>query len=69
MYISDVLLYFVRSDLSRNDEGVFGSPFIEIKLQNKVLIIGNVYRPPNASVAYFFYFLAEVFDIIGRRSC
>ena len=38
LYISDVILYFVRSDLSWNDEGVFESQFIEKKLQNKVLI-------------------------------
>ena len=69
MYISDIFPYTVRSDLSRNDEGVFESQFIEIKLKNKVLIIGNVYRSPSGSVPSFLQVLDEVLDLIGRRPC
>ena len=41
--ISDELPYSIRSYFTRNEEGVFESQFVDIKLQNKDPIIVNVY--------------------------
>ena len=67
MYFSYVLPYYVQSDLSKKDEGVFESQLIGIKLQNKILIIGNVHRSLSGSVPSFLQVPAEVLDLTGRR--
>ena len=69
LYISDDLPHSVRSDLSRNEEGVFESLFIDIKLHGKDLIVGNVYRSPSGSVPSFLQILDELLDLIRRRPC
>jgi len=47
LYIADRLAYNVRSDLSRNEEGIFESLLIEIKSECKDLAVGLVYRSPS----------------------
>ena len=50
VYVLEYLPYYVRHDLSRNEEGTFESIFIEIKTQAKTLIVDNIYRSPSGSV-------------------
>ena len=69
VYVSECLPYSVRHDLSRNEEGIFESIFIEIKTQAKALIVGNIYRSPSGSVPSFLQILDEVLEIIQLHSC
>ena len=68
VYVLEYLLYSVRNDLSRNEEGTFESIFIEIKTQAKTLIVCNIYRSPSGSVPSFLHILDEVFEIIQLDS-
>ena len=69
VYVSEYLPYSVRHDLSRNEEGIFESIFIEIKTQAKTLIVGNIYGSPSGSVPSFLQILDEVLEIIQLHSC
>ena len=49
MYIKDNIKYKLRKDLEINIDGEFESLFIEAQLNNKQVIVGEVYRVPNTS--------------------
>ena len=51
LYISDDCTFIESSDLSINIKGVFENIIIEVKnIASKNIIIGEIYRVPNASV-------------------
>ena len=53
LYIADRLAYNVRINLSRNEEGIFESLFIENKSTRKYLVVGLIYRSPSGSIPSF----------------
>ena len=67
LYIADRLAYNVRNDLSRNEEGIFESLFIEIKSMRKYLAVGLVYRSPSGSIPSFLKILEEVLDSVQKH--
>ena len=69
VYVSEYLSYSVRHNLSRNEEGISESIFIEIKTQAKTLIVGNIHWSPSGSVPSFLQILDEVLKIIELHSC
>ena len=71
VYVSEYLcsIFAVRHNLSRNEEGIFKSMFIGIKIQTKHLIVGNIYWSPMGSVTSFLQILDEVLETIQRHSC
>ena len=69
LYIADHLVYNFRSDLSRNEEGIFESLFIEIKSGCKNLVVGLVYRSPSGSIPSFMKILEEVLDLVQKHPC
>ncbi len=52
MYIADNISFVERPDISINVEGEFESLFIEVKGKSneKDLIVGQIYRPPNTNI-------------------
>ena len=69
LYIVDRLVYTVRSDFSRNDEGIFESPFIEINSGCKDLALGLIYRSLVVSVPSFMKILEEAVDSVQKHPC
>ena len=63
LYIANHLAYNVRNDLSRNDEGIFESLFIEINLMRKYLVVGSVYRSLSGSIPSVLKILEEVLEL------
>ena len=63
-YIADSLAYNVRIDLSRNEQGIFVSLFIEIKSTCKYLFVGLIYRSFSGSIPSFLKILEEVLDSV-----
>jgi exonuclease III len=63
IYIRDNYVYKVRPDMSIFIPNVFESIFIEIQINNKSIIIGNVYRPntsPKADMDIFMHSMQEL---------
>ena len=58
-----------ETDLSRNEEGVFESQFIDITLQSKDIILGTVYRSPSGYFPSFFPILNELLDLLEGCLC
>ena len=67
LYIANCLAYNVRSDLSRSEEGIFESLFIEIKSMRKYLAVGFVYNSPSGSIPSFMKILEEVLDSFQKH--
>ena len=53
IYIKDGLHFKMRDDLSIFEEGLYESIFIEVNIDNKKIIIGEIYRPPNTNIVDF----------------
>jgi len=51
IYIKNDLKYIRREDLEINHDGEFESVFIEATVENKNVIVGEIYRVPNTSEA------------------
>ena len=65
MYIKKNLIFDIRSDLNIMDEKIFGSIFIDIYFDNKVVTCGTIYRSPKKdikSLKKFFEYLNFVFN-------
>ena len=67
-YIADYLDYTLRSDLCKHLDGVFESVFIEILIDNKKTIIGEIYRPPSGSIPSFLGIFDKVMSEICRSN-
>jgi len=63
VYGSEYFQYSVRHDMSRNEEVIFESMFIEIKTQTIPLIVGNI-----CSIPSFLQIPIEVLEAIRERS-
>ena len=50
-YIRDNINFIERSDIELTSPGNFESKFIEIKFENKNLVIGCIYRHPNSQIS------------------
>ena len=66
-YVADRLAYNSRNDLSRNEEGIFESLFIEINLMRKYLVVGLVYGSPSGSIPSFLKILEKVLDSVQKH--
>ena len=53
LYLNDKYQFKVRDDLSIFEEGLFESIFVEININEKPLILGEIYRVPNTNVQLF----------------
>jgi hypothetical protein len=49
MYLKDNIKYKLRNDLEIHIDGEFECLFIEAQLNNKQVIVGEVYRVPNTN--------------------
>ena len=45
-YVKENLVYLTRLDLNRMEEKIFKSLFIDVKLKNKTITFGCIYRAP-----------------------
>ena len=53
IFVKNKFQYKIREDLSIFDEGLFESVFIEASINNKNVVIGEIYRPPNSNINQF----------------
>lgn len=53
LFLNQHIQYKIRDDLSLFDEGVFESLFIEISLNGRCYVVGEIYRVPNSNVQVF----------------
>ena len=53
IYVKDLYDFKIREDLSIFEEGTFESLFIEVTLNKKQVLIGEIYRPPNTDITEF----------------
>ena len=53
IFVKHKFQYKIREDLSIFDEGLFESVFIEVSINNKNVVIGEIYRPPNSNINQF----------------
>ena len=63
--------HWIRNDLSKFEEGIFESIFIELKLGNVNIICGALYRPPNKSnnaIDSFISILEETLNIVKKEN-
>ena len=70
-YVLQTKTYWIRSDLSKFEEGVFESIFIELKLGKVNIICGALYCPPNKSnnaIDAFISILEETFNIEEKEN-
>ena len=62
---------WIKNDLSKCEEGVFESIFVELKLGNVNIICGALYRPPNKSnntIDAFISILEETLNIVKKEN-
>lgn len=62
MFINNNLHFKIRDDLSIFNEGLFESLFIEISLNGKSYVVGEIYRVPNTNIQLFldnYFFIIE----------
>ena len=68
IYISNKHRYKIRHDIMKTyDRSHYQSIFIEIKLNNKTIIIGYVYKPLNANIDSFNDELLSILNSISRE--
>lgn len=70
IYIRNEIKYKTRPDLSIFIPNIFESLFVELKLNNKSLIIGTIYRPntpPKADIDIFLHTMQELQHIINEE--
>ena len=63
--------HWIRNDLSKFEEGIFESIFIELKLGYLNIICGALYRPPNKSnnaIDAFISILEETLNIAKKEN-
>ena len=70
-YVLQSKTHWIRNDLSKFEEGIFESIFIELKLGNLNIICGALYRPPNKSnnaIDAFISILQETPNIVKKEN-
>ena len=53
IYLKNSHDFKIRDDLSIYEEGIFESLFVEVTLDKKQVLVGEIYKPPNTDVKYF----------------
>ena len=70
-YVLQTKTQWIRNALSKFEEGIFESIFIELKLGNLNIICGALYRPPNKSnniIDAFISILEETLNIVKKEN-
>lgn len=68
VYVTEYLQYKVREDLSYYIEDIYESIFIELQQEEKHIIIGVIYRPPNNNNKEFEEYLDKTLTRITQEN-
>ena len=68
IYVKNSLSAKFLPEFSKSEEGIFESIFVEIKNQNKSLIVGTIYRHPTAGTSFMDDFLHPTLDKLDKKN-
>lgn len=66
LYIKDDLTYKIRDDLGLNEDNICQSLFTEVNIDNRKVIIGVIYRPPNSDMEKFNDYIDQTLTCISK---
>ena len=68
IYYKNYLSAKILSQFCHSVEGIFESTFVEIKSNNKSMVVGNIYRHPKADETFITNFLEPTLNNIGKMN-
>ena len=68
LYIRDNIDFVELTDLGINDDNICQSLFIEFSINNRKVVTGIIYRPPNADVSLFNDYLDKTLNYLNKSN-